>query len=85
MPNAIGTPALPAFLNALDYAREGIDRGVQSFDRVAQSVAGAAGNPAALSAAHEAEALTALNQVAASARVFETGDQLLGTILDLRA
>lgn len=85
MAAAINPPALPAFLSALDYAREGIDRGVASFDQVAQSVAGAVANPAALSAANEAAALTARNQVAAAARVFETGDQLLGTILDLRA
>ena len=85
MPTPIGTPAIPAFLSALDYAREGMDNGIASFDRVAQAVAGAVGNPAALSAANEAQALTARNQVAAAARVFETGDQLLGTILDLRA
>ena len=85
MPTPIGTPAIPAFLSAHDYAREGMDKGMASFDQVAQAVAGAAGNPAALSAANEAQALTARNQVAAAARVFETGDELLGTILDLRA
>lgn len=85
MPTAIGTAAIPAVLSALDYARDGIEKGAASFDRVAQAVAGAAGSPAALSAAHEAEAPTARNQVAAAARVFETGDRLLGTILDLRA
>ena len=85
MPTPIGTPAIPAFLSALDYAREGMDNGIASFEQVAQAVAGAVGNPAALSAANEAQALTARNQVAAAARVFETGDQLLGTILDLRA
>ena len=52
---------------------------------MAQSVAGAIANPAAISAQNEVAAMTARNQVAAAARVFETGDQLLGTILDLKA
>lgn len=72
----IGSTSIPAYLSALDYAREGIDNGVQSFDRVAQKVAGATGNPAAISAD---------NQVSAAAKVFRTGDEILGTLLNLRA
>jgi hypothetical protein len=85
MTTAIGTAAIPAFLSALDYARQGIDQGVQSYEQVAQSVAGAIANPAAISAQNEVAALGARNQVAASARVFATADQFLGTILDLKA
>jgi hypothetical protein len=85
MATAIGTAAIPAFLSALDYARQGIEQGVQSYEQVAQSVAGAIANPSAISAQNEVAAMTARNQVAAAARVFEASDQLLGTILDLKA
>lgn len=85
MSSSIGTTGIPAFLNALDYAREGIDKGVQSFDQVAQRVAGAAGDPSAVSAQSQIDAIGARNQVAASAKVFQTGDEVLGTLLNLRA
>ncbi|GEM_PF-3636044 len=85
MSNALATQAIPAFLSALDYAREGMQRGVASYEQVAASVAGAVANPAAVSAENEVAALSARNLVAASARAFEASDQLLGTILDLRA
>ena len=81
----IGTTGVPAFLSALDYARAGIDKGVQSFDQVAQSVAGAVAHPAALSAGNEVAAFNAQAQIAASAKVFQTGDEILGTLLNLRA
>ena len=81
----IGSTSIPAYLSALDYAREGIDNGMQSFDRVAQKVAGATGNPAAISADNQVAALNARNQVAAAAKVFRTGDEILGTLLNLRA
>ena len=85
MPTVIGTATIPEFLSALDYAREGIDRGVQSYEQVAQSVAGAVANPSAISARNEVAAMNARLQVAAAAKVFEASDQLLGTILDLKA
>jgi hypothetical protein len=85
MTAAIGSQGIPAFLNALDYARAGVQRGVALYEQVAQQVAGAVANPAAISARNEVAALSASEQVAASVRVFETGDQLLGTMLDLRA
>jgi len=85
MPNPIGTSGVPGFLSALDYARDGIDKGVESFDQVAQAVAGAVSNPLAVSAQNQVNAIAARNQVAASAKAFETGDQILGTLLNLRA
>jgi len=85
MTATIAPGAVTGFLSALDYAREGMQRGVASFEEVAASVAGAVANPAAISARNEVAALSARNQVAANARVFETGNQLLGTLLDLRA
>lgn len=84
MTAAIGTQGIPAFLNALDYARAGIGRGTAAYEQVAAQVAGAVAHPAALSARNEVAALNARNQVAASARVFATASQLLGTLLDLR-
>ena len=81
----IGSTSIPAYLSALDYAREGIDNGVRSFDQVAQKVAGATGYPAAISADNQVAALNALNQFAAATNVFKTGDEILGTLLNLRA
>ena len=80
-----GATAFPGILSSLDYAREGIDRGVASFEEVAQAVAGGVSNPLAVSAGNQVNALLARTQVAASAKAFETGDQVLGTLLDLRA
>ena len=85
MPTVLGTTGIPAFLNALDYAREGIEKGEQSFAQVAQTVAGAVDNPAAISARNQVDAISARNQVAAAAKVFQTGDEVLGTLLNLRA
>jgi hypothetical protein len=85
MTAAIGTQGIPAFLSALNYARAGIQQGVASYERVAASVAGAVAHPAAVSAENEVAALSARNAVAANAKVFATAEQLLGTILDLRA
>ena len=85
MTAALGTQTIPAFLSALDYARAGMQRGVCAYEQVAAQVAGAVAHPATLSARNEVAALDARDQVVASARVFESGNQLLGTILDLRA
>ncbi len=79
------TPAShTAFLNALQGARQGIDNGVRSFAEVAQRVAsdGAQGQ---VEARNVVDGLTARNQVAVSARVYQAADQMLGTLLDLRA
>lgn len=79
-----GPASVPDFLSALGLARQGIDAGVRSFDEVAQAVAqdGAQGRVSATSAV---DALQARNQVAASARLFASADQMLGTLLDIRA
>ena len=84
MTAAVSATAISAFLSALDYAREEIDKGVLSFDGVAQKVAGAAGNPAAITARNQVAALEARTQVTAAAKVLRTGDEMLGTLLDLR-
>ncbi len=65
-------------------ARQGIDTGLRAMDSAAQAVAsdGIRGQVAATNAVN---ALEARNQVAFSARVFQTADQMLGTLLDLRA
>jgi hypothetical protein len=65
-------------------ARQGIDTGLRAMDNAAQAVAsdGARGQ---LSATNTVDALEARTQVAASARLFQTADQMLGTLLDLRA
>ena len=79
-----GSPGVPQFLDALSLARQGVDAGVRSFDEVAQTVAsdGARGQVSATSAV---DALVARNQVQASARLFSVADQMLGTLLDIRA
>jgi hypothetical protein len=79
-----GSPGVPQFLDALSLARQGVDTGVRSFDEVAQAVAsdGARGQ---VSATNVVDALAARNQVQASARIFSAADQMLGTLLDVRA
>jgi len=72
------------YLDTLNRARQGIDAGVQSFDVAAQAVA-ADGARGQVSAANSVDALEARNQVSASARLFQAADQMLGTLLDLRA
>ena len=74
----------PTYPDALSRGRAGVDAGVQSFDAAAQAVAsdGARGR---VSATHLVDALEARNQVAYSARLLKTADQMIGTLLDLRA
>ena len=79
-----GSTQVPQFLDALSLARQGVDSGVQSFDAVAQAVA-ADGARGQVSATNVVDALQARNQVAASARLFTAADQMLGTLLDIRA
>jgi hypothetical protein len=85
MASVPATAALPAFLDALDYARAGIDRGVRSFSQIAQAVADGIASGEEPAAASRVGALVARNQVAASARVLASDEQLVGTLLDLRA
>jgi hypothetical protein len=72
------------YLDALSRAREGIDNGVRAFDAAAQAVA-SDGTRGQVSATNTVDAIEARNQVAASARLFQVADQLLGTLLDTRA
>ena len=78
------SPGAAHYLDTLNRARAGIETGVQSFDAVAQAVA-ADGARGEVSATHAVDALAARNQVAIAARLFRTADQMLGTLLDLRA
>ena len=72
------------YLDALNRAREGVENGVRAFDVAAQAVAsdGARGQVAPT---NTVDAIEARNQVSASARLFQAADQMLGTLLDIRA
>jgi hypothetical protein len=70
--------------DTLGLARQGIDTGLRAMDGAAQAVA-SDGTRGQLSATNAVNTLEARTQVAASARVFQTADQMLGTLLDLRA
>jgi hypothetical protein len=65
-------------------ASQGIDTGLRAMDSAAQAVA-SDGTHGQVSATNTVNALEARTQVAASARLFQTADQMLGTLLDLRA
>ncbi|HUO80697.1 MAG TPA: hypothetical protein VMU00_11205 [Steroidobacteraceae bacterium] len=73
-----------SYLDALARAREGIDNGLRSFDATAQAVA-EDGTRGQVSAGHAVDALEARNQVSVAARLFQAADQMLGTLLDIRA
>ena len=72
------------YLDTLSRAREGVSNGVQAFDVAAQAVA-SDGTRGEVSAGNTVDALAARNQVSASARLFQAADQMLGTLLDIRA
>jgi len=74
----------PNYPDTRSRARAGVDAGVQSFDAAAQAVA-SDGTRGQVSATHLVDALAARNQVAYSARLLRTADQMIGTLLDLRA
>ncbi len=80
----ISASAPPSFLDTLQSARQGMESGVRSFEAVAQAVA-ADGALGRVEPGNTTAALEARNQVAAAARLFQAGDQMLGTLLDLRA
>ncbi len=77
--NAVGR-----YPDAFGSARQGVDRGLAAADQAAQAVA-SDGSHGVVSARNTTDALTARNEVAASVRVLETADQMLGTLLDVRA
>jgi hypothetical protein len=85
MSTVTGPGSVAALLGALDYAREGIERGLDTYARAAEHVAGtaAAGDVPAV------HALVTLRearlQVAAAAKVLERLDRGLGSLLDVRA
>ena len=95
-PAVTPTPAA-SLLGAIQYAREGIARGVQSYEQAAQQVAsataaggaGAASSAGTTSVPTTATALVGLLearlQVAAAAKVLERADRGLGSLLDVRA
>jgi len=79
-----GSASVPNLLHALGLARQGIDDGVRAFDAAAQAVA-ADGTRGEVSARHRVDAIVARDQVALAARLVTTADQMLGTLLDVRA
>jgi hypothetical protein len=83
---SVGTPSpTSALLGAIQYAREGNQRGVQTYEQAAQRIAGAtaAGDFPPPDAA--VGLLEARLQVAAAAKVLERLDRGLGSLLAVRA
>lgn len=80
-----GPTSLNAFLSALDYARQGIDRGLQQQSEAAQQVASAATRREAPGPEPIVRMLEARQQVAASAKVVESVDRVLGSLLNVKA
>lgn len=77
--------SITTLLGALDYARQGIDRGYQGFAEAAQQIA----STTASGELPPVESLIAMKvfqqQVQAAAKVLERVDQGLGTLLDVHA
>lgn len=70
---------------AMRTATQGIERGIARADSAARAVADStAAEPADLAAA-AVEMRQAKNDVAANARVLRTADEMIGTLIDLRA
>lgn len=80
-----GPTPLNAFLSALDYARQGIDRGLQQQAGAAQQIASASARREAPSVEPLVQMLEARQQVAASAKVAESVDRVLGSLLNVKA
>ena len=78
-----GRGSIPPLLSALVSACRRIDAGRQFFDQVAAALGSQ--RPSGVSANAAVGALLARTPVSAAARAFEASDQLLGTLLDLRA
>jgi hypothetical protein len=74
-----------ALLGAIQYAREGIERGTTGYEQVAQQIAGAAATGDLPSPAAAVGLLEARLQVAAAAKVLERVNRGLGSLLDVRA
>ena len=85
MSTITGPAPLSAFISALDYARAGVERGVQSYADAAQQVAGATGRGEFPPAGAVVRAVEARLQVAAAAKVIAHADRALGALLDVRA
>ncbi len=77
--------AVPVFPTALDSARQGIEKGVRSFNQAAQAVASESGQGNGVNPSNLLAGIEARNDVAASAKVFKAADQMIGTLLNLRA
>lgn len=80
-----GPTTLNAFLSALAYARQGIDRGLQQQASAAQQIASAPVRREASGPEPIVRLLEARQQVAASAKVVESVDRVLGSILNVKA
>jgi hypothetical protein len=85
MSTVTATGSVTALLGALDYARQGIDRGFQGYAQAAQQIA----STTASGELPPIESIVAMkvfqNQVDAAAKVLQRVDQGLGTLLDVRA
>lgn len=85
MSTVTGPGSVTALLGALDYARQGIDRGYAGIAQAAQQVASAG----AQGELPPVESLIAMKvfqqQVQAAAKVLERVDQGVGSLLDVRA
>jgi hypothetical protein len=68
----------------LQTATQGVQRGIARTAAAAQAVATAAAEPRDLTAAL-VESRVGRTEVAANARMLRTADQMLGTLLDVRA
>jgi hypothetical protein len=74
-----------ALLGAIQYAREGIGRGVPGYEQVARQIAGAAAAGDVPPPGAAVGLLEARLQVAAAAKVLERMNRGLGSLLDVRA
>lgn len=77
-------PATTGSASPLQTATQGLQRGIARAATAAQQVAGSAADPGDLAEA-AVEMRKARAEVAANARVLRTADDMLGTLIDLRA
>jgi hypothetical protein len=73
-----------ALLGAIQYAREGIERGMTSYEQVAQQIAGSAATGDLPPPTTAVGLLEARLQVAAAAKVLDRVNRGLGSLLDVR-
>ncbi|MCU0976658.1 MAG: hypothetical protein MUC71_10180 [Steroidobacteraceae bacterium] len=82
--NVANVPTVSSVFDAMTAARAGLERGLAQAASAAQAVARGSGDPADLARA-TVDALTAVRQVEASAKMLDRADRAIGTLLDTRA